>query len=112
MTTFAFIVLTFVLYTVAGFFVYCYAKQELKATLKSHIRKERDKNQIVRVSITQIQARQDEVESTMDRVLALPNNKGLVSVPTGNFRENMENRAIQQNQKVVAVDGVQKMING
>lgn len=112
MLTFAFLCLFFVLLAIAGYFAYRYARQELRTTLKSHLRRAVQKDVARLKVIGALQNELAQVNTTMKQILALPANKNVVPILAPNVKENMEDRAIRENPKVVAVDGVQKVING
>lgn len=112
MLTFAFVALSFILFAAGGFFAYRYARQELKTALKSHIRRGVQKDRSRANRIIELQNELVQVNATMRQILALPANKNVVPIQTYNVKENMEARAIRENPQVVAVDGVQKVING
>lgn len=110
MLTFAFLTLVLAMYTVAGVFVYRYAKQEFKTALNQIARRQVVRNKQFSAAINSLAARAQQAEASIKQLLAQPNNKNLALLPTANFRENMEERFIRENPKVVAVDGVQKSI--
>ncbi len=111
MITFAFTVLSFILFAAAGVFAYRHARQELRATLKSHLAKSVRKDRERQAVVNDLAARLAQAENTMKQILALPGNKGFSPITTFKVKENMEERAIRERPTVVAVDSVQKVIN-
>lgn len=106
MITFAFLCLTLALYALAGYFAYRYAKQELKTSLRAHmrqmVRKEKAHNDVV-------MAIKAELDTFTNIVRQMPQSKNLVQQSL-NVKDNMEARYAAQTPQVVAVDGVQKVI--
>lgn len=107
MLTFVFLCLTLVLFGTAIFFIRRSDKREFQLALKAQaqraIRKDRERNRwIAELGV--------EVERLSSAVQQIPAAKNILAMSSVNVKENMEMRHIRENPKVVAVDGVQKVI--
>lgn len=110
MLTFAFTILSLILFAACGYFAYRYGKQELATILKAHLTRSARKEKQHSIVIADLKDRLDQTDALMTQILAQPQNKNVTAQSRGSVWENMEKRAIEERPLIFAVDNVAKVI--
>jgi hypothetical protein len=100
-----FVILSFILFGIAGYIAYRYIDREITLRHRRAYQKYREQ-------VKKLTALRTEFDQLSHAVNQIPAAKNLLNMPGINVRDNMENRYARENPKVVAVDGVQKVVNG